>query len=52
MIDDADFQIFIASYDQLVVPPASMDADLNRDALVDDADFVIFLAGYNQLLCP
>jgi len=52
MVDDADFQVFIISYDQLVVPPASMTADLNRDALVDDADFVLFLSGYNQLLCP
>jgi len=52
MVDDADFQVFIVSYDQLVVPPASMAADLNRDALVDDADFVLFLSGYNQLLCP
>ncbi|MBX3379600.1 MAG: beta-propeller fold lactonase family protein [Phycisphaeraceae bacterium] len=51
-VDDADFQIFVVNYDQLVVPPASMAADLNRDALVDDADFVAFLAGYNQLLCP
>lgn len=52
MVDDADFQLFIVSYDQLVVPPASMAADLTRDALVDDADFVAFLVGYNQLLCP
>ncbi|MBX3388086.1 MAG: hypothetical protein KF691_01380 [Phycisphaeraceae bacterium] len=52
LVEDLDFQVFVVSYDQLVVPPASMAADLNRDALVDDADFVEFLAGYNQLLCP
>ncbi|MGH7244837.1 MAG: beta-propeller fold lactonase family protein [Phycisphaerales bacterium] len=52
LVDDADFQIFIMSYDQLVVPPASMAADLNHDALVDDTDFQVFVVSYNQLLCP
>lgn len=52
LVDDLDFQVFVVSYNELVVPPASMAADLTRDALVDDADFVAFLVGYNQLLCP
>lgn len=51
VVDDSDFVIFVASYNELVVPPASPWADFNGDDLVDDADFVVFVAAYNNLLC-
>lgn len=55
-VDDADFQIFVSSYNALLctdpsVPP-NCPSDFNRDDLVDDADFQIFVAAYNALLCP
>lgn len=56
VVDDADFQIFAASYnsllcnDPLVAPGCPGDLDL--DGLTDDDDFTIFAAAYNELLCP
>ena len=47
-VDDADFTLFVAPYNDLVDPRA----DLNGDGNTDDADFVIFLASYNALVCP
>ncbi|MGH7242865.1 MAG: hypothetical protein ACREJD_05550 [Phycisphaerales bacterium] len=52
LVDDADFSIFIVSYNALVIPPANPICDLNSDDLVDDADFSIFAVAYNNLLCP
>lgn len=55
-VDDADFIIFVASYNILDCSDPSMPAgcpgDLDQSNLVDDADFVIFVAAYNELLCP
>lgn len=56
LVDDADFVVFIGSYNLLDcadpgMPPACP-SDLNMDEFVDDADFVVFLAQYNALLCP
>ncbi|MBX3387970.1 MAG: hypothetical protein KF691_00800 [Phycisphaeraceae bacterium] len=51
-VDDLDFQIFIVSYNELVIPPANPICDLNGDNLVDDADFVLFVPAYNALVCP
>lgn len=50
-VDDADFVLFAAAYDELVCSGACP-ADLNNDAFVDDADFVVFAAAYDVLLCP
>lgn len=50
-VDDSDFVIFAAAYDELICGP-SCPADLNADDFVDDADFVIFAAAYDALICP
>lgn len=54
VVNDADFEIFLAAYNELLCPepPLPCDADLNGDGFVNDADFEIFLAAYNTLLCP
>lgn len=51
-VDDADFSLFVQSYDILTVPPADPAADLNRDGVIDDTDFQLFVQAYNQLNCP
>jgi hypothetical protein len=51
-VDDTDFQLFIPSYNALVIPPANPACDLNGDDVVDDLDFVLFAAAYNELVCP
>lgn len=48
MVDDADFVIFVSSYDLLEDPLG----DFNGDGVADDADFVTFVAAYNELICP
>lgn len=50
-VDDADFVAFVASYNELVIPPADPECDLNGDGLVDDADFILFAVAYNALTC-
>ncbi|MBS0190865.1 MAG: hypothetical protein U0573_03095 [Phycisphaerales bacterium] len=52
VVDDADFSIFIVSYNELLIPPANPICDLNFDNLVDDADFSIFVVAYDEYLCP
>ncbi|MBN8596169.1 MAG: hypothetical protein J0L78_00695 [Planctomycetes bacterium] len=51
-IDDADFVVFAADYDTLIMSGAFQGADLTGDAQCDDSDFVLFAAAYNELLCP
>ncbi|MBN8597796.1 MAG: hypothetical protein J0L78_08995 [Planctomycetes bacterium] len=55
-VDEADFQLFVASYMTMLCSapsmPAGCPADLNHDGVVDDADFVMFGRSYDQLLCP
>ena len=55
-VDDADFLVFLFSYNTLdfasPAMPADCPADFNNDGFVDDADFVTFVTEYNQLLCP
>jgi hypothetical protein len=48
VVDDLDFQIFAAAYNELL----DARADLNLDGLTDDADFSLFAAAYNDLVCP
>jgi len=50
-VDDADFVAFVASYNELVIPPADPRCDLNGDGFVDDADFILFAVAYNTLVC-
>lgn len=50
-VDDGDFVLFAAAYDELVCSGACP-ADLNNDDFVDDADFVVFAAAYDALICP
>jgi len=50
-VDDADFVTFVASYNELVIPPADPKCDLNGDGFVDDADFILFAVAYNNLVC-
>ena len=54
MVDDADYVIFAAAYDQITCPalPAECPADLNLDGIVDDADFGLFLLSYEFSVCP
>lgn len=55
IINDADFQLFIAPYDRLDCNHPGMGsgcyADLNLDWQVDDADFVLFVQAYNEIYC-
>ena len=51
LVDDADFSIFVVSYEALLVPDADKRCDWNGDRLVDDTDFVLFLPWYDNLLC-
>ncbi|MFO0860968.1 MAG: hypothetical protein U0570_10455 [Phycisphaerales bacterium] len=53
MVEDADFVIFVAAYNDLLCPdaPDACPCDLNGDGLVDDADFVYFVGAYNDLIC-
>lgn len=50
-VDDADFVIFAAKYNELLTPGAYRPGDLNGDSVCDDSDFVIFVSAYNDLLC-
>lgn len=56
IVEDQDFQIFLAAYNTLDCAdssmPAGCPADFNGDNVVEDLDFQIFLAAYNELLCP
>lgn len=56
LVDDADFVLFLASYNVLDCADPTMaigcPGDLNFNRVVDDADFVLFLSAYNELLCP
>ena len=52
LVDDADFVLFVAFYNDLVAPGGAWTGgDLNGDDTSDDADFVIFAANYDELLC-
>lgn len=62
-VDDADFIIFAAAYNDLICPPpprpagftdrhAGCPADFDGNSLVDDADFIVFASAYNDLICP
>jgi len=48
LVDDADFQLFVAAYDVLLTNAA----DFTGDGLTEDNDFAVFVAAYNQLECP
>lgn len=50
-VDDSDFVLFAASYNELVIPPADPICDINGDGLVDDSDFVLFAGAYDRLIC-
>ncbi|MBL8886824.1 MAG: hypothetical protein JNK16_09200 [Phycisphaerales bacterium] len=47
LVDDSDFVIFVAAYNELL----DARCDLNGDTVTDDADFVDFASAYNDLLC-
>jgi hypothetical protein len=51
-VDDSDFVIFAANYNNLIAPYRWAPGDFNGDGLVDDTDFVFFASAYNALLCP
>lgn len=51
LVDDSDFVIFVAQYDEFLVPGAFRPGDLNGDSFCDDSDFVLFASAYNALLC-
>jgi len=48
IVEDTDFVLFVAYYNDLLDPRG----DLNGDGLTEDADFVIFVAAYDALVCP
>lgn len=56
LVDDADFVVFVGSYDVLdcqdAAMPSGCPSDFNGDGVVDDADFIFFVGAYNRLLCP
>ena len=54
VVDDSDFVIFAAAYDQFTCDPAPAPciADINQDGFVDDTDFVTFASEYDRFVCP
>lgn len=48
VVDDSDFVVFAAAYNNLL----DRAGDLNADLVTDDADFVIFASAYDTLVCP
>jgi len=52
LVDDGDFVVFVAAYNELEVPPANPWCDMTADLMVDDQDFVVFVAAYDALVCP
>ncbi|HEX8877307.1 MAG TPA: matrixin family metalloprotease [Phycisphaerales bacterium] len=56
LVDDTDFVVFAAAYNELDCTssnmPAGCPSDLNNDGFVDDTDFVLFANAYNNLVCP
>ena len=54
-VDDADFVIFAAAYEQFTCGPSDVPpgcpADLTGDGVVDDSDFVIFAGAYDAFVC-
>jgi len=56
LVDDSDFQVFVAGYNLLdcsdPAMPTDCPADLDRSGAVDDADFPLFIVSYDALLCP
>ena len=56
IVNDVDFQLFVAAYDILDCNTLDMHpgcpADFNFDGLVDDTDFQTFVIAYDDLLCP
>ncbi|MBS0190859.1 MAG: hypothetical protein U0573_03065 [Phycisphaerales bacterium] len=51
LVDDADFSLFVADYDALLVASPQTGGDFNGDGQCDDADFSIFVVAYDALLC-
>lgn len=51
-VDDTDFVLFAAAYNELIAPSRWALGDVNGDGFVDDSDFVIFAGAYNELICP
>lgn len=47
-VTDADFELFVVAYNQLLTSAG----DLDGDTLTTDADFTLFVVAYDQLLCP
>lgn len=53
IVDDSDFAVFAAEYNELVTPGgAYTGGDVTGDGVTDDADFAVFAARYDVLLCP
>lgn len=53
VVEDADFEIFIQSYNALIAPGGPYTgADFNGDGFTDDLDFQYFVQSYDRLLCP
>ncbi|MBY0113580.1 MAG: hypothetical protein K2Y21_12220 [Phycisphaerales bacterium] len=47
IVDDADFEIFAAAYEDVI----SIGGDFDGDGLTVDADFEYFAASYSTLVC-
>ncbi|MBY0112523.1 MAG: S8 family serine peptidase [Phycisphaerales bacterium] len=52
IVDDLDFQQFVAFYNTLTAPAKYTNADFNGDSLTDDTDFQVFVVSYDAVLCP
>jgi len=56
MVDDTDFQAFVAGYNVMLCSDPEMSpgcpADLGGDGVVDDSDFTNFVGAYNAMVCP
>jgi hypothetical protein len=48
LVDDADFSLFVVSYDIFL----DVAGDFTLDCVTDDRDFSVFAKAYDQLICP
>ncbi len=52
VVDDADFSLFVADYNALIIASPQTGGDFNGDGQCDDADFQFFAVAYDSLVCP
>lgn len=52
VVDNADFVLFVESYNEFVVPQPQTLGDFDGDGFCDNTDFVLFAGAFTDFLCP